>query len=338
MDFILPIIFSIFLAPFVGLGCAAIAVLCLREFWATKKRPPPKYSWLIAVPVFAICTLVTPFTLVMGWAFTLDAITNAEIKKASSTSSEFWQSFKNIEQDLHDIESENDPAYQKLKLQLDKYVWSSSVVVGARHGNVRELSFKELDVKRYNAMSDSSKQITPVALINCVPKGQFENWLIGSGFNKPYICDSVFTGLRSGPRKYFAKDVLFSAERAGKRINVDVYTDIDIKPAFDNTPPVTDFLKRNLGGQFFYLVLGDVKFHPLSEKRECTVQPIDKIYQAFLSLLTPSELKSLEANVTDNMCVQLLSSKDSRLYKQYINPHLRSTVPEEPSRYCDLAP
>ncbi|MDP3510638.1 MAG: hypothetical protein Q8T09_21915 [Candidatus Melainabacteria bacterium] len=159
MDFILPIVFSIFLAPFVGLGCATITVLCLRALWATKKRPPPRYSWLIAVPVFAICTSVTPFTLVMGWAFTLDAIIDAENKKASSTSSEFWQSFATVEQDLHDIKSENDPAYQKLKLQLDKYVWPSSVVVGARHGNVRELSFKELDVKRYNAMSDSSKLI-----------------------------------------------------------------------------------------------------------------------------------------------------------------------------------
>jgi len=58
----------------------------------------------------------------MGWAFMLDAIIDAENKKASSTSSEFWQSFRAIEQGLHDIESENDPAYQKLKLQLDKYV------------------------------------------------------------------------------------------------------------------------------------------------------------------------------------------------------------------------
>lgn len=139
--------------------------------------------------------------------------------------------------------------------------------------------------------------------------------------------------MRSGPNKYFAKDVLFSAKRTEKRIKVDVYTDIDIKPAFDNTPPVTEFLKRNLGGQFFYLVLGDVKFHHLSEKRECTVQPIDKIHQAFLGLLTPAEVKSLETNVTDNMCVQLLSSKDSSHYQQYRNPHLKSTVPEETSRY-----
>lgn len=333
MDFILPIIFSIFLAPFFGLGCAIMAVLGLCLFRALKKSPPFKDVWLIAITVFGVCTAAAPFVLVLGWATAIDAIMHAEREKAISTSSEFWQSFSTIEKDLHDVKSEDDPAYQKLKLRLNKYVWPSTVIVGALHGNVRELSFKELDVKNYKPMSDSTKLITSVALINCAPYGEFDNWLIGSGFDKPYICDSVFTHLRSGPRKYLAKDVLFSARRSGKRINVDVYTDIDIKPAFDNTPPVTEFLKRNLGGQFFYLVLGDVKFHPLSERKGCEVQSIDKVHQAFLGLLTPSELKSLEANVTDNMCVQSLSSKDSRLYKQYKNPHLTSTVPEEPSRY-----
>jgi hypothetical protein len=327
MEFILPSILSIFLAPFFGLGCAIMAVLGLCLFRAVKKRPPFKDVWLIAIAVFGICTFFAPFTLVMGWAAAIDAIKRAEREQAISTSREFWQAFRSIEQDLHDIKSEDDQAYQKLKLQVDKYLVPTTVVVGARHGNVRELSFKELDVKGYVAKSDSSKQIIPVALINCVPYGQFDNWLIGSGFDEPYICDSVYTHLYSGPRKHFAKDVLFSAKRSGKRINVDVYTDIDIKPAFHNTPPVTDFLKRNLGGQFFYLVLGDVKFHPLSEKRESTVQSIDKIHQAFLSLLTPSELKSLRADVTDNMCVQLLPSRG------YKNPHLKSTVPEETSRY-----
>ncbi|MFA7340403.1 MAG: hypothetical protein WC028_26715 [Candidatus Obscuribacterales bacterium] len=333
MEFILPSILSIFLAPFFGLGCAIMAVLGLCLFRAVKKRPPFKDVWLIAIAVSVICTAAAPFVLVLGWATAIDAIKRAEREKAISTSREFWQAFSSIEKDLHDVKSEDGPVYQKLKLQLDKYLWPSTVIVGARHGNVRELSFKDLDIKSYAVRPNSSKLITSMALINCAEYDQFDNWLIGSGFDKPYICDSVFTHLYSGPNKYFAKDVLFSAKRTGKRINVDVYTDIDTKPAFDNPPPVTDFLKRNLGGQFFYLVLGDVKFHPLSEKRECTVQPIDKIHQAFLSLLTPSELKSLEAKVTDNMCVQLVSSGDSRYHKQFKNPHLKSTVPEEPSRY-----
>lgn len=333
MDFIVPITVSFILAPKIGLAYAFIYAFSRSTFLALKRRPYPKKLWENTFAVFGVCTCLTPPTLLIGFAISLDMVTRKGNEIAISTSKEFWKEFASIERELHDVKSGNEPAYQKMNRLVDKYLWPTSVVVGASHDGVRELSFNEVKIGNVKPRVYPSNLITSQALISTPPAEVFNNWMIGSGFTKPYDCDSVYSYRRSGPKKYYAKDVLFHAYRTKKRINVDIYTDIEISRTRNNDPPVTEFLKSNLGGQLFYLVLGDVKFHSLSGKNEYEVQPINKIHQAFIDLLSESELKSLEASVTDNICVQSLSWRDSQVHRQYDSPYLRAPISEAPRTF-----
>ena len=259
--------------------------------------------------------------------FILPLITSVVIAPVAQ---EFWKSFATIEQDLYKVKSEDDPAYQKLRVTLQKYVPPCRLIIGPLHDDgVREIAIQPLYDKRHRLISDDHKKINVAELLTFSDKNEFQNWLIGYGFNATENLESAPNDSKTNHGKIFAKDILYLAKRNENHIDVDIYTNIDVNPANPSSAysqPVREFLERNLGGQYYDLLLGEVRYHPLAEGKAIKAKTIDSIHQSFRDLLSAAERQDFEANITNRICVGKLPPADDVWYCHNKNPYLQPVV------------
>ena len=333
MEFILPLIISVVIAPFVGFGCMMLIVVSLIAFRAHKKLALFKEIGFIALGIFMASTWAAPIPTFLTIVALIDHAHKTSVASKRLVAQEFWKSFATIEQDLYKVKSEEDPAYQKLKATLQNYVPPCRLIIGPLHDDgVRELAIQPLYDKRHRLISDDHKKIDVAELLTFSDKDEFQNWLIGYGFNDPQNLESAPNDSKTDTRKIFAKDILYQAKRNENHIDVDIYTDIDVNPAKQtNQPraysqPVREFLERNLGGQYYDLLVGEVRYHPMAQGKAIKAKTIDSIHQSFRGLLSPAERQDFEANITNRICVGKLPPANDVWYCHNKNPYVQPVV------------
>lgn len=204
------------------------------------------------------------------------------------------------------------------------------LIIGPLHDDgVREIAIQPLYDKRHRLISDDHKKINVAEVLTFSDKNEFQNWLIGYGFNATENLESAPNDSKTNHGKIFAKDILYLAKRNENHIDVDIYTNIDVNPANPSSAysqPVREFLERNLGGQYYDLLLGEVRYHPLAEGKAIKAKTIDSIHQSFRDLLSAAERQDFEANITNRICVGKLPPADDVWYCHNKNPYLQPVV------------
>lgn len=315
MEFILPLILAVILAPlgvvvagfFALIGILILKVLSLFAGFQRYKL------------VFQLAIVLGSLAIIAGFPIIIFFLPNtmyeiachrAQVEREMRAKA-FWDWFSTIDKTLYSATTDDDPAVVSLKKKLISIGPSMSFKLGPTHQGKRELAFV------------GSGTISSTDLVDEGVGRNLSRWFIGEGFKRPLPDPSISLeyGLHGSQKRLSAYDAdfLFEVQKRNGDLELVIYTSKpwEIRAGY-GVFPVDYFLEEALGEYVYGEGLGKVQIKKMSELPPAAVAnvvSIKELYSKCENLLPQNKRAFIEKIVVDRPCVLRSSERPSSFEK-----------------------